>query len=141
MYVYFYSPFGVQVWMRHSLIQTCTPNGRLYRVTYARCRIDTINSPDDGHMAARNMRRIEINIREKRVVRQVGYLQRLHREEWPTEHKKYRQIYRNRFQGISLKRRHLSNKFHSTTQHQRLYSHDIQCQENLKFQRQNKKNY
>jgi len=24
-------------------------------VTYARCRIDTINSPDDGHMAARNM--------------------------------------------------------------------------------------
>jgi hypothetical protein len=26
-----------------------------YRVTYTRCRIDTINSPDDGHMAARNM--------------------------------------------------------------------------------------
>jgi len=24
-------------------------------VTYTRCRIDTINSPDDGHMAARNM--------------------------------------------------------------------------------------
>jgi len=33
-----------------------------YRVTYTRCRIDTINSPDDGHMAARNMQRIEINI-------------------------------------------------------------------------------
>jgi len=31
---------------------TYTPNGRLYRVTYTRCRIDTINSPDDGHMAA-----------------------------------------------------------------------------------------
>jgi len=43
---------GVQVWMR--LIQTCTPNGHLYRVTYTRC-IDTIKSPDDGHMAARNM--------------------------------------------------------------------------------------
>ena len=28
-------PFGVQVWMR--LIQTCTPDGRLYRVTYTRC--------------------------------------------------------------------------------------------------------
>jgi len=27
----------------------------LYRATYTRCRIDTINSPDDGHMAARNM--------------------------------------------------------------------------------------
>ena len=32
-------PFSVQVWMR---------------VTYTRC-IDTINSSDDGHMAARNM--------------------------------------------------------------------------------------
>ena len=24
-------------------------------VTYTRCRIDTINSPDDGHLVARNM--------------------------------------------------------------------------------------
>jgi len=30
-------------------------------------RIDTINSPDDGHMAARNMWRIEINIHEKEL--------------------------------------------------------------------------
>jgi len=43
------------IWVRRSLIQTCTPNGHLYRVTYTRCRIDTINSPDDGHMDARNM--------------------------------------------------------------------------------------
>jgi len=50
-----------------SLIQTCTPDGHLYRVTYTRCRIDTINSPDDGHMAARNMKRIEINVREKEL--------------------------------------------------------------------------
>jgi hypothetical protein len=57
------------------LIQTSTPNGHLYRVTYTRIRIDTINSPDDGHMAARNMYRTEINIHEKRIVRQVGYLQ------------------------------------------------------------------
>jgi len=41
--------------VRRSLIQTCTPNGHLYRLTYTRCRIDTTNSPDDGHMAARNM--------------------------------------------------------------------------------------
>ena len=40
-------------------------NGHLYRVTYTRCLIDTINSPDDGHMVARNMYRIEINIDEK----------------------------------------------------------------------------
>jgi hypothetical protein len=36
-------------------IQTCTLNGHLYRVTYTRCRIDTINSPGVGHMATRNM--------------------------------------------------------------------------------------
>jgi len=59
--------FGVQVWMRLPLIQTCTPNGHLYRITYTRCRINTINSPGDGHMAARNMYRIEINIYEKEL--------------------------------------------------------------------------
>jgi len=46
----------------------CPPSGELivsiqhlvyviytYRVTYTRCRIDTINSPEGGHMAAQNM--------------------------------------------------------------------------------------
>jgi len=42
-------------------------NGHLYRAIYTRCRIDTINSPDDGYMAARNMQRIEINIHEKEL--------------------------------------------------------------------------
>jgi len=41
--------------MRSSIIQTCTANDHLHTVTYTRCRIDTINSPDDEHMAARNM--------------------------------------------------------------------------------------
>jgi hypothetical protein len=36
-------------------------------VTYTRCIIDTINSPDDEHMAAQNMQRIEINIHEKEL--------------------------------------------------------------------------
>jgi hypothetical protein len=46
VYVTLYrGPFGVP----------CTPNGPLYKVTYTRCHIDTIDSPDDGHMAARNM--------------------------------------------------------------------------------------
>jgi len=36
-------------------IQTCIPDCHLHRLTYTRCRIDTINSPDDGHMAVRNM--------------------------------------------------------------------------------------
>ena len=39
----------------------------LHTVTYTRCHIDTINSPDDGHMAARNMQRTEINIHEEEL--------------------------------------------------------------------------
>jgi hypothetical protein len=50
-----------------SLIQTCTLNGHLYRVTYIRCRIDTINSPDDGHMAGRKYVDNRINIYEKEL--------------------------------------------------------------------------
>jgi len=38
-----------------SSIQTCTPKGHLYRVTYTRCRIDTNDSPDDEHSGAQNM--------------------------------------------------------------------------------------
>ena len=39
--------------------------------------VNTINSPDDEHSGARNMQRIGINVSEKRIVRQVGYLQEL----------------------------------------------------------------
>jgi len=39
----------------------------LHRVTYSRRPIDTINSPDDGHIAVRNMYRIEINIHGKEL--------------------------------------------------------------------------
>jgi hypothetical protein len=60
--------------------QTCIPHGHLHRVTYTRCRIDTINSPDDEHMGARNMQRFGVNIHEKRTVRQVGHLQELYRD-------------------------------------------------------------
>ena len=71
---------GLIVWMTVWCAgATCTPNGHQYTVTYTRCHIDTINSPDDGHMATPNVQRIEINIHEKRIVRQVGYLQRLRR--------------------------------------------------------------
>jgi len=58
----------------------CKPahlTGHLHTVTYTRRRIDTIDSPDDEHRGARNMWRIGINIYEKRIVRQVGYLQEL----------------------------------------------------------------
>jgi len=35
--------------------QTCTLDGYLLTVTYTRCRIDTIDSPDGEHRGARNM--------------------------------------------------------------------------------------
>ena len=43
-------------------IQVCILDGHLYRVTYTRCRVGTIDSPDDEHIAARNTYRTEINI-------------------------------------------------------------------------------
>jgi hypothetical protein len=54
-----------------SLIQTCTLNGHLYRVTYTRCCIDTIHSPDDGPKHVKNKNKHT----QKKIVRQVGYLQ------------------------------------------------------------------
>jgi hypothetical protein len=52
-YLYQYDIWCMALFIEDCLV--CTPNGHLYRMTYTRCRIDTINSPDDGHMAARNM--------------------------------------------------------------------------------------
>ena len=49
-----------------SSIQTCTLDGHLYRVTSTR-RIDTIDSADDEHRAARNTYRIGINIYKKEL--------------------------------------------------------------------------
>jgi len=45
-------------------ICSCIPDGHLHKVTYTRCRIDTINSPDDGHIAVRNMYRIDIYMKK-----------------------------------------------------------------------------
>ena len=36
-------------------IRTCIPDGHLYRMIYARRRIDKIDPPDDEHMVVRNM--------------------------------------------------------------------------------------
>jgi len=62
-------PSGTQVWF---------PPKPAYQTV--RCRIDTINSPDDEHTNARNMQRIGIKIygKKKRIVRQVGHLQELY---------------------------------------------------------------
>jgi len=38
-----------------SSIQTCTLDGHLHRVTYTRCCINTIHSPDDENRGVRNL--------------------------------------------------------------------------------------
>ena len=43
------------------------PAYQTFRVTYTRYRIDTIESPDDEHLNARNMYRSEINIYKKKL--------------------------------------------------------------------------
>jgi hypothetical protein len=69
-------PSGVQVWMELQLHPNLhTGRSLTDRVTYTRCHINIIDSPDDEHRGARNIYRIGINIYEKRTVRQVGYLQ------------------------------------------------------------------
>ena len=47
--------FNIQQLYAVPTLYLCVLYLRVYRVTYTRCRIDTINYPDDGHMAARNM--------------------------------------------------------------------------------------
>jgi len=75
--VYYYNPLRVSsntvlIIRRSNCINVASVSdhpvhGRPHRVTYTRHGIDTVNSSDDGHMVARNMWRIEINIQEKFV--------------------------------------------------------------------------
>ena len=67
--------------------QTCIPDGHLHTVTCIRCRIDTINSPDDEHMSVKKCRELNKHLRKK-IVRQVRHLQELYRDARSTEHKK-----------------------------------------------------
>jgi len=56
----------------------CIPDGHLRRVTYTRCRIDTINSPDDEQCS----KHVEIWNKHipKKTVPEVGHLQELYRD-------------------------------------------------------------
>jgi len=49
------------------------PDSRPHRITRTKCRINTVVSPDDGHVVAPNMYRKEINILRK-IVHQVGFI-------------------------------------------------------------------
>jgi hypothetical protein len=53
--------------------QTCISDVHLHRVTYTRCRIDTINSPDDEQCS----KHVQIWNKNKKNVHQVGHLQEL----------------------------------------------------------------
>jgi len=54
-------------------IPPCIPDSHTYRITITKCRINTVDSPDDGHIVARNMYRKEINIKRK-IVQQVCFI-------------------------------------------------------------------
>jgi len=52
----------------------CIPDSRPHRITSAKCLINTVVSPDDGHIVARNMQRL-INILRINCVPSWLYLQ------------------------------------------------------------------
>jgi len=56
-----------------TFIPTCIPDSHPHRVTNTKCHINTIVSPDDGHIVARSMYRKDINILRK-IVHQVGFI-------------------------------------------------------------------
>ena len=64
-----YATLGIchSVWMTTS---------HLHRVTNTKCRIDTVISPDDGHIVNRNMWRKEIKILRK-IVHQDGFIYKI----------------------------------------------------------------
>ena len=47
-----------------------------YKITSTKCHINTVVSPDDGHIVARNVKRKEINILRK-TVHKVGFIYRI----------------------------------------------------------------
>jgi len=65
----------------------CIPDGHPHGVTNTRCRVDTVTSPDDGHIVPENMYRIEMNIKEKLCTRLVLFI-RLYKGARSTKHTK-----------------------------------------------------
>jgi len=52
------------------------PSSEETTVSSTKCRINTVDSPDGGHIVARNMSRKEINILKK-IVHQVGSIYKI----------------------------------------------------------------
>ena len=93
--------YQITVSMRHLVFVTlcgwppvmpsCIPDSHPHRVTNTRCRIDTVISPDDGHIVARNMYGTEINIQEKLCTGLVSFT-RLYKDARWTKHKTHGHI-------------------------------------------------
>ena len=63
---------AVSCMQEHMLLHTSQSS----TITSTKCRINTVVSPDDGHIVARNMSREEINILKK-IVHQVGFIYKI----------------------------------------------------------------
>jgi len=69
----------ISVWYagwNECFIPPCIPDSHPYRVTGTKCPIDTVISPDDGHIVTPNMLRKEINMLRK-FVHQVGLIYKI----------------------------------------------------------------
>ena len=80
-------------------IPLCIPDSHLYRVTNTRCRIDTVFSPNGGHIVARNIQRKAVNIVRK-FVHQVGsnykrHIQYLTVYEYTLNHSQKESVFNN----------------------------------------------
>jgi hypothetical protein len=60
-------PSSVQVWMELSSNQTCTLNCHIHRVTCTRCRINTIDSPDDEQRCSKDVEIWNKYVRKKKL--------------------------------------------------------------------------
>ena len=54
----------------------CIPDSHPHRVTNTKCHIDTVVSPDDGHIVAQNVYRKEIKILRK-ILHQFGFIYKI----------------------------------------------------------------
>ena len=61
----------------------CIPDSHLYRIISTKCHIDTVISPDEGHIVAQNMWRKEISILRK-IVHQVVFIYKIFPQDLPT---------------------------------------------------------
>jgi len=79
-YVYFFCVYvsGEYVPMRglQGAITPCIPDSHPYRITSTKCRKNTVFSPDDRRIVARNMQRKEINLLRK-TVHEVGFIYKI----------------------------------------------------------------